>query len=61
MWPCHSVYRETARVERMISLLDLLTAPATISNSTFVVAFGEVDTERVVNTVLVIGTRGFRR
>ena len=32
MWPCHSVYRETARVERTISLLDFLTAPATISN-----------------------------
>jgi len=32
MWPCHSVYRETARVERTISLLDFLTAPNTISN-----------------------------
>jgi len=32
MWPCHSVYRETSRVERTISLLDFLTAPATISN-----------------------------
>jgi len=32
MLPCHSVYRETARVERTISLLDFLTAPATISN-----------------------------
>jgi len=32
MWTCHSVYRETARVERTISLLDFLTAPATISN-----------------------------
>jgi len=33
MWPCHSVYRETARVERTISLLDFLTPPATISNT----------------------------
>jgi len=33
MWPCHSVYRETAGVERTISLLDFLTAPATISNN----------------------------
>ena len=33
LWPCHSVYRETARVERTISLLDFLTAPATISNT----------------------------
>jgi hypothetical protein len=32
LWPCHSVYRETARLARMISLLDFLTAPATISN-----------------------------
>jgi len=32
MWPCYSVYRETSRVERTISLLDFLTAPATISN-----------------------------
>jgi hypothetical protein len=32
MWPCHSVYRETARVERTISLLDFLTAPATLFN-----------------------------
>jgi hypothetical protein len=32
IWPCHSVYRETARVERTISLFDCLTAPATISN-----------------------------
>jgi len=31
-WPCDSVYRETARVERTISLLDFLTAPATVSN-----------------------------
>jgi len=31
MWPCHSEYRETASVERTISLLDCLTAPATIS------------------------------
>jgi len=34
MWPCHSVYRETARVERTKSLLDFLPAPASISNTT---------------------------
>jgi len=33
MWPCHSLYRETARVARMISLLDFLTARVTISNN----------------------------
>ena len=33
MWLCHSVYRETARVKRMISLLDFLTSPAAICNS----------------------------
>jgi len=33
MWPCHSVYRETAKVERTIPLLDLLAAPATITNT----------------------------
>ena len=32
--PCHSVYRETTRVERTISLWDFLTAPYTISNNT---------------------------
>jgi len=32
IWPCQSVDRETARVERTISLLDLLTVPATIPN-----------------------------
>jgi len=32
MWPCHSVYGETAIVERTISLLDFPTVPATISN-----------------------------
>jgi hypothetical protein len=29
---CHSVYRETARVEKTISLLDFFTAPASIFN-----------------------------
>jgi len=32
IWSSHSVYRETTGVERTISLLDFLTAPATMSN-----------------------------
>jgi hypothetical protein len=32
MRPCHSLYTETPYVARTISLLDILNAPATISN-----------------------------
>jgi len=34
MWPCHCVYGVTARVQRLILLLDLFTVPASISNRT---------------------------